>query len=233
MKTTSWLLAACLALLPALAVAGSKKPLYAVPEADKARSDLAVLVLPEDTDIEMVDGFVYPGFKNLFRRGDLKVWILPGERQVALKYNQLFEWGSNQHEVVKSKVIVVGFTAKPGETYRVEHDRFTDVEAARKGVVNFVLRVVDAQGVNQVFGASQVSSNWKGEETVMKRTDLASPDAAAAALATQAATAPVPVAAPASTTSPAPSGVLDSMKILWQNAGETDRAAFRVWIDGK
>lgn len=228
MKPTSLLLAACLAWLPLLASAG-KGPMYAVPAADKARTDLATLVLPEAIDIEMVDGIVYPGFANLFRRGDIQVRILPGEREIALKYNQLFEWGVGEHEVVRSKVIVVGFTAQPGQTYRVEHDRFRTVDEARKGVENFVVRVLDAQGANQVSGAAQISRNWRGEETLMKRTDLASPDAAAAALSARAAPA-ASAAAPA----PAPAGsMLDALKTLWQGASEGDRAAFRAWIDGK
>lgn len=235
MKPVSLLLAACLALLPALAVGAKKGPMYAVPEADKSRQDLATLVLPEAIDIQMVDGFEYPGFKNLFRRGDILVRILPGERQVALKYNQLFEWGNGEHEMVRSKVIVLGFTAEPGKTYRVGHDQYKTVQEARKGVENFVLRLTDADGRNVVFGASQVSSNWKGEETVMKRTDLASPDAAAAALAARPAVVVAPVAAsvvdgaaaPAST---AAGGAFESLKFIWQNAGEADRAAFRAWI---
>lgn len=251
MKPISLLLAACLALLP-LASFAKKGPMYAVPAADKGRADLATLVLPEEIDIEMVDGFNYPGFHDLFRRGDIQVKILPGEREVALQYNQLYEWDAGQHEVVKSAVIVVGFTAQPGKTYRVEHVKFRNVEEARKGVENFVVHILDDQGKNQVFGASQVNRNWKGEETVMKRTDLAAPDAAAAALATRAATA-APVAgaaaaaaaAPVDGMSPAPAasvaapstpvtavdaGPLDQMKSAWQRAGEADRAAFRAWL---
>lgn len=232
MKPVSLLLAACLALLPALAAGAKKGPMYAVPEADKTRQDLATLVLPEAIDIQMVDGFEYPGFKNLFRRGDILVRILPGDRQVALKYNQLFEWGNGEHEMVRSKVIVLGFTAEPGKTYRVGHDQYKTVQEARKGVENFVLRLTDADGRNVVFGASQVSSNWKGEETVMKRTDLASPDAAAAALAARSAVVAAPVAVPvADAAAPAAAGgAFESLKFIWQNASEADRAAFRAWI---
>lgn len=232
MKPVSLLLAACLALLPALAAGAKKGVMYAVPEADKTRQDLATLVLPEAIDIQMVDGFEYPGFKNLFRRGDILVRILPGERQVALKYNQLFEWGNGEHEMVRSKVIVLGFTAEPGKTYRVGHDQYKTVQEARKGVENFVLRLTDADGRNVVFGASQVSSNWKGEETVMKRTDLASPDAAAAALAARSAVVAAPVAVPvADAAAPAAAGgAFESLKFIWQNASEADRAAFRAWI---
>lgn len=223
MKPVSLLLAACCLLLPALASAGKKGPMYAVPEADKARTDLATLVLPESLDIQMVDGIEYGGFKNLFRRGDIQVRVLPGERQVAFKYNQLFEWGAGEHEVVRSKVIVLGFTAEPGKTYRVTHDPFKNVQEARAGVVNLQLRLVDADGRNVVFGAAQVSSNWKGEESVMKRTDLVSPDAAAAALAARPAVA-------TAVTPGTPGGGFESLKFTWQNASEADRAAFRAWI---
>lgn len=210
----------CLALIP---LAQAKKgPYYAVPDPDKIRSDLATLVLPEAIDIQMVDGIEYPGFKNLVRRGDIVVKVLPGEREVALKYNQLFEWGSGEHEMVRSKVLVLGFVAEAGKTYRVEHDRFRNVEEARAGVQNLSLRLKDEAGNSVVFGAVQVNRNWKGEETVMKRTDLVSPDAAAAAMAARAA-APV--------TEPALTGALEALKFSWQNASDADRAAFRAWIN--
>ncbi|MFZ5724383.1 MAG: DUF2057 family protein [Pseudomonadota bacterium] len=219
MKPMAWWLSVCLLALPAAVTAGKKGPMYAVPDADRSRTDLATLVLPESVDIEMVDGLVYPGFRNLFRRGDLEVRILPGEREIAVRYNQLFEWGDDQHEVVRSKVIVAGFRAEPGKTYRVTHEPWRRVEEARKGVVNFTVRVLDEQGNNIVSGAAQISRNWKGEETITRRTDLVSPDAAAAALAAQPPAAPV-----------AAGGAFESLKFIWQNAGEADRAAFRAWI---
>lgn len=246
MKLLSVVLAACMALLPVAGLAKPKGPMYAVPADERDRTDLATLILPEALDIQMVDGFEYAGFKNLFRRGDIQVRILPGEREVALKYNQLFEWGNNQHEMVRSKIIVLGFTAQPGKVYRATHDTFKTVEEARKGIENFVIRIEDEAGTNQVFGASQISSNWKGEETVMKRRDLASPDAAVAALAARdvakAAAAPAP--AVGATPAPAPAGaataaapavpsVLDALKASWQAAGAADRAAFRAWLDSQ
>ncbi|MFZ5757434.1 MAG: DUF2057 family protein [Pseudomonadota bacterium] len=257
MRLSSMACIALLALLPAFASAGKAgKVMYAVPAEEKARTDLATLILPEALDIQMVDGFEYAGFKNLFRRGDIEVRILPGEREIAVKYNQLFEWGSNQHEIVRSKVIVLGFVAQPGQVYRAEHDQYRTVEEARKGVENFVVRIVDAQGANQVHGASQVSRNWKGEETVMKRRDLASPDAAVAALAARQAPVAAPAAAPAATpaapvAAPVPAAVpaavvapaapvaapvaggvnaLELLKFTWQSASAADRAAFRAWI---
>lgn len=227
MKLLSVVLAACMALLPVAGLAKPKGPMYAMPAEERGRTDLATLILPESLDLQMVDGLEYPGFKNLFRRGDIEIRILPGEREVALKYNQLFEWGSNEHEVVRSKVLVLGFTAQPGKTYRAEHEKFKKVEDARKGVQNFVIRIVDETGTNQVFGASQISTNWKGEEAVMKRRDLASPDAAVAALAARAAVAVTPAvdAAAASGTNG-----LDALKSAWQGASPADQAAFRVWL---
>lgn len=235
MKLLSVVLAACMVLLPVAGLAKPKGPMYAMPADDRGRTDLATLILPEALDIQMVDGFEYAGFKNLFRRGDIEVRILPGEREVALKYNQLFEWGNNQHEMVRSKIIVLGFTAQPGKVYRATHDTFKTVEEARKGIENFVIRIEDETGTNQVYGASQISSNWKGEETVMKRRDLASPDAAVAALAARAAAAPAPAAgasaaAAAPATTAAATGGLDALRSAWQAASEADRAAFRAWL---
>ncbi len=243
MKVFALLLACMVALTPSLAMAGKKGVYYALPEADKTRTDLATVILPEAIDIQMVDGIEYPGFKSLFRRGDIQVKVTPGEHQIALKYNQKFEWGDHQHEFVRSKVLVLGFTAEPGKIYRVEHDNFRTVDEARVGVQNLSLRMKDAAGNSVVFGAAQVSTNWQGEETVMKRTDLVSPDAAAAALAARAAassaTATPAISAAAVTASAATAmpgqaatgAAFESLKFTWQNASEADRAAFRAWIN--
>ncbi len=194
-----------LAALPCMAIAAGA--LFAVPEADRGRTDLATLIFPESLDIEMVDGIVYPGFKKLFRRGDTAMRILPGQREIALRYNMLFESGSSDHDIVKSKVMVLGFFAEPGETLRATHEKFRNAETARAGVQNFVVKIEDEQGVNRVLEASQISKNWQGEETITTRRDLASATAVAA----------VP-------------GTLDVLKYAWGNATATERAAFLAWI---
>jgi uncharacterized protein YccT (UPF0319 family) len=217
-KTFVLPLLACLALFGSMnAQARGHGPLFAVPDADKGRTDLATLVLPVALDLEMVDGFVYPGFRNMFRKGDIEVKVLPGEREIALQYNQLFQIDADNHEVVKSKVVVLKFVAAAGKTYRATHEQFRNADAARAGTKNFVVRIEDDQGVNCVVGASQVERNWKGEETTTSRRDLVSEAAAAAAI-------PAPVA-PAT----APGAVIDQLKAAWQNASAADRAAFMDW----
>lgn len=220
-----------LALATVAAFAQARGPAFAVPDADKERTDLATLVLPESLDIEMVDGIVYPGFRNMFRKGDIEVRILPGEREVAVKYNQLFQITADMHEIVKSKIIVLNFVAEPGKRYRATHEKFRNVDAARAGTKNFVVKVEDEQGVNRVTAAGQVQKNWKGETTTTTRKDLVNPDVAMAS----AAPAPV-VAVPAAGSAPvaaAPAGGLNAVELLkftWQNASAADRAAFLEWV---
>lgn len=240
-----------LALLPAVSFAG-KATVLAVPPEEKARTDLATLVLPLTLDMQLVDGIAYPGFRSLGRKGELAVKVLPGEREIALKYSQLFEIGSDDHEVVRSKTMVLLFVAEPGKVYRAVHDDFRTLEAAHEGVRNFVVRVEDEAGVNRVVGATQTSRDWKGEETTTRRKDLVNPEVAATVAppavvapsappvaAAPAMAASAPAAAPAATPQAAPQaapaaggGTLNALELLkfsWRNAPAADRAAFLDW----
>lgn len=235
MRLLNLLLAAALAVLAATATA--RDPVLAVPDADQARGDLATLVLPESLDIEMLDGIVYPGFKSMFRKGELELRVLPGEREVAVKYNQLFNVTADMHEVVKSKILVLTFVAEPGKRYRAQHAKFRNVDEARAGTKNFVVTVIDEQGVNRVTAASQVQKNWKGESTTTSRKDLVNPEAVVAVVppavaATAAVTVSTLTTVPANP-QPAAGGGLNAVELLkftWQNASAADRAAFLEWV---
>lgn len=220
MRLLKYFLLVMIACLPLTTQA--RDPLFAVPDTDKSRSDLATLILPISLDLQMVDGFVYPGFKNMFRRGDIQVRILPGEREIAVLYNQLYKLNADDHEIVKSKIVVLRFVAEPGKTYRASHEKFRNVEAARAGVRNFVVKIEDEQGANQVVDASQIQKNWRGEETITTRKDLVSTNAAVAA-------------ASASPTTPATDAVnaIEVLKFTWQNASAAQRAAFMEWVQAQ
>jgi len=210
-------------LLAGLAQAG--EPIYAVPDSERARNDLAVLVLPSSLELELVDGLVYPGAKAMFRKGDTNVYLLPGEREVSLRYNEFFQTTPSDHDIIKSKILALRFVAEPGKTYRARHDDFRNAAQARAGVVNFVLKIVDDAGNNRVIDARQTQRSWRGEESTSSRPDLVSEAARAAAAGTAAVT---PSATPAM---PAAAGLkaLDLLKFTWQNASADERAAFLQW----
>lgn len=246
------------ALLAVAAAQAGATVVYAMPDTDRARTDLAVLLVPESLDLELVDGLTYPGFKSMFRRGESQVYIAPGQREIAVRYNMFFQTTVNDHDVVKSKIIVLTFVAEPGKTYRATHAKFRNAQEARAGTENFVVQVTDTDGVNRVLAAKQVQKNWLGESTVATRSDLVSATAVAAATAalpaaaaavpvtTTAAPATVPAAAmpatavapvaaaPQAPASPAPmAGGLkagDLLKFSWQNASAAERAAFLDWV---
>lgn len=235
MKTPRLLLVLLLATLSLPAMA--RKDVLAVAPEDSARADLVTVLVPEAIDVEMVDGIDHPGLRALFRRGDMGVKMLPGERELAVRYKNLFQLTADDHEIVKSKVIVLTFIGEPGKTYRLVHPEFRDVRAARDGVKNLVLKIMDDQGVNRVVGAKQVNTTWQGESTVTTRKDLVSP-AAVAAVAVVAApvtapAAPVPGVVPgtgnAAAGSAAGSNALEFLKFSWKSATAADRAAFLEW----
>lgn len=220
-------------LLGLAGLAQADSTVYAVPDSDRGRNDLAALIVPESLDIEMVDGIVYKGFKGWLRKGETQVYVLPGEREVALKYNQLFQQGANDHDIIKSKIIVLKFVAESGKAYRAKHAEFRNAVQARAGIENFVVQILDAEGNNRVNAASQVQKNWKGESTTTTRSDLVS--AAAPTAPVVAAVVAMPATAPAATSSPAATpaaGGLSALGLLqftWQNASAADRAAFLDW----
>lgn len=210
--------------------AAPRTTILAVPAAESARTDLATLVLPEAIDIQQVDGLEYPGMGSVLRRGDLPVRVLPGEREVALRYNQLFQTTADEHDIVKSRVIVLRFRADPGVAYRVVHPRFRDAREAREGVKNLVLSIEDPAGNNRVLAASQVATGLSGQEAVSTtRPDLVSKSAVNEAAAAKEA---VPVASVTEAGTATPQGgvnALELLKFTWQNASAEDRAAFLRW----
>lgn len=212
----------CALLLVAPAAWAQKKPVVAVPAAEASRADLPTLVLPESIDIQQVDGLEYPGMGSVLRRGDLPVRLLPGEREVALRYNQLFQSTSDMHDIVKSKVLALRFVAEPGMTYRVVHPRFRDAREAREGVRNLVLSIEDASGNNRVIGARQTAESLFGQEAVTTRPDLVAKTVVAGGEST-----PVGNAV---TTPAAGVNALDLLKFTWQNASPDERAAFLRWV---
>lgn len=242
---TGWRFGWAVMLLCVASCVQAGNPVYAVPDTDRARTDLAILLLPQSLDLEMVDGIAYPGAKSLFRKGETPVYVRPGEREIALRYNQFFQTTVNDHDIVKSKIIVLKFIAEPGKAYRAVHDNFRNASEARAAVENFVVKVQDDQGVNRVIAASQVQKNWKGESATTTRNDLVSAPAVAAAAALPASplaastvtgvavapavTAPAAVPAPAS---PASGGLnaFELLKFTWQNASAADRAVFLEWV---
>lgn len=218
------LLLALLPVLAATAVAREVPPVIAVPPDQAARGDLATLVLPVTMDLASVDGIVYRGFKSLGRTGNLSVRVLPGEREVSVRFSQLYQISADEHEIVKSKQMVLTFLAEAGKTYRVVHAKFRDVDDARRGMENFVVRIEDADGNNRVIRATQAVANWKGETTINQRKDLVNAELAASLAA--------PASAPAVPAAPAAAGSLNALELLkfaWRSASAEERAAFLAW----
>lgn len=211
-------------------IARAGEPIYALPDSERARNDLAVLLLPSSLELEMVDGLVYPGLKSFFRKGDTNVYLLPGEREVSLRYNEFFQTTPNDHDIIKSKVISLKFVAEPGKTYRAKHADFRNAAQARTGVVNFVLNIVDDAGNNRVIGATQTQKNWRGEASTASRPDLVSESARAVAVSAVTAPAVAPVAPSAPQSPGGGLNALDLLKFTWQNADASNRAAFLEWV---
>lgn len=212
----------------------------AVPAGEEGRTDLATLVLPETLDAQLFDGLDVPGLTGLVRKGEIAVQMLPGQHEIALKYSQLFEIPPGDHEIVRSKTMVLTFVAEAGRTYRATHEEFHKLDRAREAVRNFVVRIEDEQGNNRIIAATQATTNWRGQTSVSTRRDLvdAAAAAAAAAMVPPAAVAVSPaaqvtVAAPSAAASAAPVGggvdALQLLKFTWQGASAEQRAAFLEW----
>jgi uncharacterized protein YccT (UPF0319 family) len=228
-----------------LAGAAVGKTVSAVPAGEEGRTDLATLILPETLDAQMFDGLDVPGLTGLVRKGEIAVQMLPGQHEIALKFSQLFEIPPGDHEIVRSKTMVLTFVAEAGRTYRATHEEFRKLDRAREAVKNFVVRIEDEQGNNRIVAATQATTNWRGQTTVTTRRDLVDAAAAAAAalapVTMPAAVAvspavPATVAAPsgAASAAPAPAGggvdALQLLRFTWQGASAEQRAAFLEWV---
>lgn len=91
--------------------------------------ETALLEVPEQVQVMAIDGREPP---PSFLRSRVALALLPGEHVFSLRYVQLFQISSEEHEVVRSRQAALRFSAVAGGRYRLEAPLQRDLEGARR-----------------------------------------------------------------------------------------------------
>lgn len=88
-----------------------------------------VLLVPEALDVLKVNN---KSVAKLFGLGDRRFNLMPGRHQIELRYSQLWEMESEDHDLVKSKVQTINVNIAAGAEYRLNHEKATNLAESRK-----------------------------------------------------------------------------------------------------
>lgn len=193
---------ASLALL--LAACASSGPIRLYEGAERPAADVATLNVPEQIQVMAVDGKEITG--SLLEKSQLMT-ALPGEHVFSLRYVELFQINSEEHEVVRSRQTALRFTAVAGREYRIEMDKQGSLDAARKFAKDPKFRLVDV-GSGAVTESTAIKSYAEASliDTITKAFDSSDSKAQGPTH-------------------------LDLLKDVWGRASPEDRANFKVWLD--
>lgn len=202
----SWRLIALCMLVGLTGCASQPLPLKTYEGAVRPEQELVLVNVPEQIEVMAIDGQEPP---PSFLKSRVQLALLPGEHVFSLRYVQLFQINSDEHEVVRSKQAALRFNASAGSVWRLEAPAQKSVETARKFAKNpqFMLinmadkSVVESAAIKSVAEASLIDTLGKafsqGDEPVK------------------------------------PSSNLDLLKDVWSRSSADDKAAFRLWMDSQ
>ncbi|MCC2638793.1 MAG: hypothetical protein K0Q68_2512 [Moraxellaceae bacterium] len=91
--------------------------------------EVALLEVPEQIQVMAIDGREPP---PSFLRSQSTLALLPGEHVFSLRYVQLFQVNSEEHEVVRSRQAALRFSAVAGGRYRLEVPLQRELDGARR-----------------------------------------------------------------------------------------------------
>lgn len=163
-------------------------------------AEVTMIEVPEQVQVMAMDGVEVTG--TLLQRGQ-SLEVLPGEHVFTLRYVQLFQINSEDHEVVRSRQAALRFNAEAGATYRLEMDAQPSLDAARKFAKDPKFRMVNVRSgavdqstaIKSYAEASLVDTITKAFESTQSQT------------------------------------YLDLLRDVWGRATPEERAAFRAWVE--
>jgi uncharacterized protein YccT (UPF0319 family) len=203
MKAVTWmaLLVSAMMWLTGCASTGPIR-LYEGPARQQA--DVTHIQVPEQVQVMAMDGVEVTG--ALLQRGQA-LEVLPGEHVLTLRYVQLFQINSNDHEVVRSRQAALRFTAEAGETYRLEMDVQSSLDAARKFAKSPAFRVVNVKsGAMEQSVAIKSYAEASLVDTITKAFESTQQQAQGQTH-------------------------LDLLKDVWTRAVPEERTAFKKWLE--
>ena len=213
---TRYGLACCLlSLFFSLSACTTQKALHHYTGAPLTEEQLVHIKLPETIEIISIDNQRNKQFKGLLLSGTRNIFVKPGQHQIALFYEALWDISSDEHEVVKSPPVIISFSAEAGQTLSISHKEAHSLLAARKLAKQFSAQ---AKTNNNTFNSVAAA--------------IVSPLAPISA-----ANIPPALTAPTATTesnkavdSKTSNKALEQLKYWWHNANTQDKQAFQQWV---
>jgi uncharacterized protein YccT (UPF0319 family) len=188
------LLAGCAASGPLKTYEGSERP----------AAELAVVNVPEVIEVLAIDGREPP---PSLLRSNMQLALLPGEHVLSLRYVQLFQIGSDDHDVIRSRQAALRFTATSGRSYSLEIPRQTNRDQAREFAKSPQFKLVSASDGSAVDSAP-IKSYAEASliDTIQKAFESQGEPQR-------------------------PVTNLDLLKDVWGRTSPEERDAFRAWLD--
>lgn len=170
----------------------------------RAIGEVALIRVPEQIEIMSVDGHEPP---SSFLKSNVELSMLPGEHVFSLRYVELFQITSDDHDVVRSKPAALRFTAVAGASYKLEVPRQANHGAAKEFAKEPHFSLVNSRD-GGVTESAPIKSYAEASliDTISK-------------------------AFTESQTETAPVTNLDLLKDVWTRTTPEERNAFRVWLD--
>lgn len=193
-------------------VAGAMAP-AAVMAADAAStpaSAKATVSVPELIQVLSIDGQESSG--NFFGSRAMNLTLEAGEHILSVRYTQLFQVTADDHDILKSKPMVIRFTADAGKVYQLTVNPPKRYEAAKEFAKAPDIRLIDkSSGVSQsatliksYAEASLVDSIGKAFQSVQEGGDNSKT-----------------------------TNNLQMLQDIWSRATPDERQAFAAWLASK
>ena len=217
----------------------------------------AVISMPEQLEVEQVNGKAVRGAKGMFTRGDKNLDVAaPGRYELLVFYREVLN-PQGEHEVVKSDPELFVVDAVAGHSYRLDYERPSTTAEARqlakafKGWVedqNTGTRTASADS-GLAFDRSAAAAIQPGSKLISEAEQKSGSKQVIAPLevpatATPAASVAVPVTAPTPAVTPTPAVVavpapawsadaserLPLLKAWWKQASPEERKLALRWV---
>ncbi len=216
----------------------------------------AVITMPEQLEVEQVNGTPVRGAKGMFTRGDKSLEVAaPGRYELLVFYREVLN-PQGEHDVVKSDPELFVVDAVPGHRYRIDYERPRNSTEARRLAAAFTGWIEDQNTGTKMASADsglafdrsvgaalQPGSkliNAAEQEPGAKQViaPLVTPVAAVPAASASVPASPVPsvtpmpvvVPASAPTKSAEPQDRLPLLKAWWRQASPEERKQALGWV---
>ena len=179
--------------------------------ANKPSSQIALVSLPPEIDLIMIDGKDVSSKFGLFRRGNVKIALNPGHHRFVLQYSQIWDIDADEHEKIKSLEVEIRSTLEKNHEYKFSFDIPETLEEARKVQENFLVTLTDVK-TNKT-----ITSKLKNPADGLNLTRLKKDE-------------------PAPQNTPLPPSANDNLplqmlKHWWAQSSDEDKKAFLLWAD--